>query len=365
MKRKNIYITFTPYHIFLASMIAMEKSQDENILWAVTDFNAEQMIIALNKSKVFSKCIVLPGLYKQKKHRNGLRKKNAKQISRLIENEQEVQYLFLGTDTRIEGQTAAYKAKRIASNVNVIVMEDGGDFYNSEVPPDNKSLWKQLHSKLVFGKWYEDVKTAGLYSKTDELKMIFPQLARKEILHKKRTAIFGHYCFSSIYQEFVQQYWSLFEQEKHDILKADGILMIAYSGYGKQHDQYPIFIKKICESASLANLKLIVKYHPREEDVDYCHLKTLPNVILTAEQIPAEFMYALKSPNLKFIIGDISSALMTAKWLLKDQIEVYSTAAILGVQDRLLDVFQQLGIYVVKDLKEVDFRRSVKHIILE
>lgn len=355
MTAKNIYITFTPYHIFLASMIAMEKPQEKNILWAVADFNAEQMMEALKNSQVFSECVTLPGLYKQSSHRNRLRKNNSKKIGQLLGTEAPVQALFLGTDTRIEAQTAAFKIKKMSPAAQVIVMEDGGDFYNSEEPPLPKSLWKQLHSKWIFGREYEDVTTAGLYSKTDALKMIFPELARPEILHKERTAISAAPCFSPRYHEFVGQYWSLFPEEKKAVLQTDGILMVAYSGYGKKHAAYPRVIREICLQAARENRKLIVKYHPREESFDYCALSSLPNVTLTAEQIPAELIYALKPDQLKCIIGDISSALMTAKWLLEEQIAVYSTAAILGVEDRLLDVFQQLGIRVIQDFSEVEF----------
>ena len=355
MTAKNIYITFTPYHIFLAGMIAMERPQEQNVLWAVADFNAEQMMEALKNSQVFSACLTLPGLYKQSSHRNRLRKNNAQKIGELLKQESSLQALFLGTDTRIETQTAAFKAKKYFPNVNVTVMEDGGDFYHSEAPPPAKSLWKQLHSKLIFGRWQEDVKFAGLYSYTDDVKMIFPEMARPEILHKQRTAISGEYCFSSRYQEFIKKYWSLFPKEKADFLQADGILMVAYSGYGKTHPAYVQVIREICQQAALKNRKLVVKYHPREETFDYCKLSSLPNVTLAAEQIPAELIYALRPEHLKYIIGDISSALMTAKWLLQEQLSVYSTAAVLGVQDRLLDVFAQLGIQVIHDFSEVEF----------
>ncbi len=355
--RKNIFIAFTPYHIFLASMIALTRFENSNILIVIKDFSADKIIRALNSSKIFAEVITLPGLYKQEFQRNTLRKNNAKSIGALINKYNSIDTLFLGTDTRIETQSAAYKVKKIFKNAVVAVLEDGGDFYKSnamEVP--SKGFWRTLHSKLVFGDWYEYVKIGGLYSITEEVYAIFPQLVRDEIRIKKILPIECEVCIQNEYQKFIENYWNIFWGEKEKLQKVDGILMIAYSEYTNHYPRYKELIREICKKAAQKGMRIGIKYHPREEIKDYCNLGAMKNIYFLEEEISAENIYALQTIKLKFIIGDVSSALMTAKWILKDNINVYSVAPILNMADsKFLMVLEQIKIKLVKDIYSIDF----------
>ena len=235
---EKIYITFTPYHVFLASMLALKNKNAKNILIIIGDFDATCIFQSLKSEDIFNDCIMLPGLYRTDKNRNTLRKRNAKWIIQFLSKYQKISQIYLGTDTRNEAQAAAYKVKKLNQSAVIAVLEDGGDFYNScdagYVP---KSYWHQMYSKLSFGRWYEDVKIAGLYTATEEIHMIYPQLARVELRTKKRFAIEGNFGFKSPYQKFLSRYWQGFGEEKQKIARADGLIIIAHSGFTNQFSE--------------------------------------------------------------------------------------------------------------------------------
>lgn len=348
----QIYLAFTPYHVFLASMIALSRPECSHVLLVISDFYALDIVSQLNNSPIFSECIALPGLYRQEKHLTAIRKNNIKLIDGILKRFAHIDTLFLGTDTRIEAQATAYKAKQKYPDMTIAVIEDGGDFYSSPADSSKKSFWRILHKKIIFGKWYEDVKIAGLFSYTDDLHVIFPQLIRPEIRHKKIVPIQGQACFSQAYQDFAYDYWRMFEDDYNKIHDADGLLLIAYSGFGKKYSEYPVLIQNICKEAAKKNMQLAVKYHPREKRNDYCNLASMPHITQLSAQTPAEMIYASHPGNLKFVVGDVSSSLLTAKWLLHDEVRVYSVAKMLGIHDRLFKVFSQINIQLITQLSD-------------
>lgn len=353
--KRNVYIAFTPYHIFLASMIALEYEQDDNQLIIVADFAAEKIAAAVQGSSLFSKCCVLPGLYKLEKHRNARRKENAAAMRRWLALGAAADRIFLGTDTRLESQAAAFHAKKRNGQSRIVVLEDGGDFYSSvDEGYRPKSAWRQWVNKLHFGRWYEDVKIAGLYTASEEIRMIYPSLARHELQDKLRTPIHARYCFTEAYRKFLEIYWRSFAEVKQKIAAVDGILMITYSGYTRNFPDYIPFIQEFCRTSMCAGKKIAVKYHPREEKPDYCRLGG--GVLFLPEEIPAEVLYASSGRDLKWVVGDVSSALMTAKWLLGRQVCVYSIAPVLKMNDAaLVHVFHEIGVRLIEDFAELKF----------
>lgn len=356
--KRNIYIAFTPYHIFLASMIALEYKQDDNRLVLIADFAVERIAAAVRESGLFSKSIVLPGLYKLVKHRNARRKKNAAILQKQILEEISVDRIFMGTDTRIETQAAAYAVKKVNPRAGIVVLEDGGDFYSSvDEGYRPKSAWRQWISKIRFGPWYEDVKIAGLYSASKEIWMMYPLLARSELQCKLRRAIDGAYCFSAAYRTFLDIYWRSFTEVDEKALAVDGVLMVTYSGYTKKFPAYISFVQDFCQAAVQAGMKIAVKYHPREESQDYCRLNEITGVVTLPGEIPAEVLYASIGKRLKWVVGDISSALMTAKWLLGESVNAYSVAPALKMDDpALFRVFEAVGVCLVENYKALQLK---------
>lgn len=357
MGATNLFLAYTPYHVFLSNMIALKRPECTNILVVISDFHALDLVGAINESNLFTRCIQLPGLYMQKSHFTAVKKKNIQTIHDILLNCEEIDNLFMGNDKRPESQATAYELQYKYPNITISTMEDGGNFYNSSMHAAHKNFLQIWLTKKKMGKWYEHIRILGQSSFSQSIYAIYPELIRPEISYKKIQAIESNTCFEENFQKFLCAYWKRYPNQFQKIVSINGIIVIAYSGFSEKYKGYASLIRKICIAASKENFKIAVKYHPREERHDYCNVSTLPNIMVIPEEIPTELIYASAPKDLKIVVGDISSALMTAKWILGERIAVYSVAKALNYKDRLLDVFQKIGIQLIdeENIHEIEF----------
>ena len=353
--KENVFIAFTSYHVFLASMIALKREKQNNILIIINDFDSSRIVEAFKISDIFSEIAILPGMYKQEGSRNSLRKKNANILCAKIKK-CDVGTLFLGTDRRLESQAAAYYAKKSDTNTVVAVLDDGSDFYKSHLEgSDNKNFFKRMHSKFVIGKWYEYIRIAGLYEKTDEIHVLLPEFVNEKIKIKNVIEIDCKFFLDLKFKSFIDHYWNILSAEREKIKNIECIIIIIHSEYASKYEGYKEVINSICNMFREKGKKIGVKYHPREENEDYCELKKLDNIFLLDSEIPAEFIFSYSDNNLKFVIGDVSSALMSAKCMLQEKIKVYSNAPILKMGDeKLLQTFSIIGINLIENISEIE-----------
>lgn len=347
MSATNLFIVYTPYHVFLACMLALANKNQNNHLVIIADFDADDLTAALSENAIFAGILRLPGLFRQKQSFSAIKKQNIAQLDQFIQQFDQISTLFLANDKRLESQAVAYKLRRKIPDISIAILEDGGHFYNSNIHQVPKNAVQIFFNRLKLGPWYENVVILGQASFSREIYAIFPEWIRPELIHKPIKKIESAGCFDPEFQSFLAGYWRNFPEEFQKIAEISGIITVAYSGFSKHYREYAALIKDICVSACQKGSTIAVKYHPREERLDYCDIASLPNVVILPEQIPTELIYALAPANLHYIIGDISSALMTAKWILGEQIAVYSVAKALGYNDRLLDVFRQIDIQLV------------------
>jgi len=76
-------------------------------------------------------------------------------------------------------------------------------------------------------------------------------------------------------------------------------------------------------------------------------------IIVLPQSLPIELVYIFTSKQIRFIVGDISTSLLTAKWLL-DNATVVSIAPLIGQTDpQLFRTFHELDIKILNNVKEV------------
>ena len=88
-----------------------------------------------------------------------------------------------------------------------------------------------------------------------------------------------------------------------------------------------------------------VKYHPRDTQKPLMD-SNKDGVVEIPQDIPAEIIY-LKSADISTVIGVMSTALLTARWL-NGEIEVKSLAHTFNYEDkRIVEVFDEIGIKII------------------
>jgi hypothetical protein len=357
---KNVFFAFTPYHILLSCSIALDNSQtSENFLFIISDFSDAEVLGKILKNwqdSPFKKIIFLPGIYKKNifKKRFIIRK-NIKTLENLLQDSV-LDKVYVPNDARSETQIILRYAKKNNKNALGIYIEDGIGAYTSG-HLKKKNYLKLLLSKIFYGIWYKDITTLGTSQWIDQVMAIFPQFIRPELKTKKITPIkkdkFLKVLKEKVFFEYITSLIDIYKLKEVDIL-----IIAAHSDLGKQSFRYEKALKEILNSIKTTKLKVAIKYHPREFREDFLSIANEKETIILPKSVPVELFYNFM-PELKFIIGDISTPLLTGRWLLEKP-EVISIARLLNFSDRyLFSVFKELNIKLVNNVEEI------KNIILK
>lgn len=349
----NIFIAHTPYHIVLAYGIARKNKSKDNILLIVFDFlKADDMAEILKSSPgiPFKEIEFLPGAYGY----GGMRKrinirKNIKTIRKIV-NSGAVGSVYIFNDSRAENQALLHYAQKKNGSVKGVYVEDGVASYSSYVYP-SRSVFKMLIGKMLYGWFWSDVRILGASSGIGRIMATFPVFVRNDIGEREIMALQKEDFLSLKNEVFFKKYAVAFESHLSEINKADALIIIEHSGIIQLYSpEYEKITREVVGRLLSLKLKLAVKYHPREESSDFLLLADKEGISILPRSFPLELFYIMGwLDNTKIIIGDVSTSLLTARWLL-DGAKVVSTAPIIGYRDSaLLDVFRKSGITVAED----------------
>jgi hypothetical protein len=92
-----------------------------------------------------------------------------------------------------------------------------------------------------------------------------------------------------------------------------------------------------------------VKYHPREWTDDYLQVRTLPGVVLLPRGLAMEYVYLLSDDRLKWVIGDNSTAMMTARWLSPGAQVVAFIGSLIDPNEALVNCLAKLGVSIASN----------------
>jgi hypothetical protein len=355
---KNIFIAFTPYHVLLSYAIALnEANSGENHLFLISDFSYVEPLI--HSLKGWSRCPFaqiecLPGVYSQEsmsRRRFTVRENIAPIMQSVRENGVRRVYVF--HDGRAEAQTALHFAKKGNKGTVGVYVEDGAGAYSS-YGSTKRSLHKLLLGKLFYGSWWEDVSVLGTSRWIDEVKAIFPQLVRPDLRMKHVTSISRHALLELRNQDWPYEYLKTLGVRIAELNDLDAILIVAHSEFASQIPGYKQVIKDVLTAAKDQGLRVAIKYHPREPLGDFLSVGNADGVVILPQSLSIELVYILTPKQVRFVVGDISTSLLTAKWLL-DNATVISIAPLLGQSDSqpLIKVFRELDIKIVTNFRAI------------
>jgi len=350
---RNVFVAFTPYHILLSCGIVLDQtSSAENILIAILEgVNAELLLQVLRESdrEIFANMYSLPGaLHKHSIfYRRAISRENARTaMSTMRDFIADKAYVF--NDARAESQAILHYTKEHNSSAKAIYVEDGAAVYSSETRKARGRMMKLL-GKLYYGPWWEKVTYLGGSHWIDEIHVAFPELVRPELRSKKVTRLPCRILLNARMKELAEEMCKAVAIQDIELRNLDAILIIAHSEFAKQVDGYREVIEHILASVVRQGLHVAVKYHPREPAGDYLSLSDKGKVLVLPQSIPVEILYIQALHNLKLVIGDISTSLYTAKWLLKEALVISIAPLLKYGNPHLLDIFCKLGVVLVEE----------------
>ena len=357
-KSSNIFITFTPYHIILAYGLARASyAKSSNQLIIIADFENADKIYSILKNmdqSPFQKIHFRLGRYGTKEFgttRITRMTKNIKVIKKIYDHTQLPIYAYIFNDANAEGQYLAYLNKK-HGGINVYVEDGFGAYSNSKLKKLSPPL--EFASKILYGKWYENIIVLGTSEHIDRSLLHSPQFARKELrkrpIYRIDTEIIG------LAQSLCEHIVRFNEIDLANIPPT--IVILPHSSFIDSFNSptiintYRSLIEKIIDKGE----RLAIKYHPREEKRDYIGICG-PQLFEIPRSIPIEalFIGLIEKPP-KTIIGDISTSLLTAKKLFDNRTNVIS---IIKTQkgfnsNDVSNIFNMHNIELPKKLSEID-----------
>lgn len=336
----KLFMIRTPYHLILSSMISGWDQSDVIILGNnyidIEGFVAQSSPYLSKPSTILRETgnIFDP---KQNLLREILKtKNNIKTYKKMISSKQYTE-IFIFNDISIEEQIVCLFAKKYG--IEVTLIEDGSAAYFDSL--FNKQIKiKSLFISLLFGKNVKYRVNWGTNEYVDRILLLHPELASKRLNIKKI------YKLNPILKE-------LKICEKDNI----GVLIMVGNSYFLDEHQKNIFYNlynSIIDSLSQCGIHLFIKYHPHEKKGDYLKVSSLKNCTLIDKSIPCELII-MKSHNIKILISDFSSIMLTANSFSHHNILLISIIKMipnLGYEN-MKEVFQYLGVNMPTSLNDL------------
>jgi hypothetical protein len=367
-KASALYVTFTPYHVFLATLLAGGRPRQlRQDLIVVADFTDAQFLIKALRTwdeNSFTDIRLLPGAY-------GLRRKGMRQlayaaniprirrsVSKLVVDE-----IYVFNDARPEAQAALHYGRTKNPNVIVTFVEDGLTAYGSHGRAPG-SVFARLGAMALFGRFWEDVTVLGTSRWVNSVRATFPSFVRPELKRYPIRPVVDPSGLPGRLAQHVMRCLGATCFRSEDLGKLEVVVAITQSSVARAVPDYAQAVTQCISDIADAGLRVAVKYHPREPLGDYLNLGQDRRIMQLPKMLPIELIYALAGERLRVVIGDLSNALLTARWLCP-RASVLTLAQAFGYVDPpLMETFSKLGIRCLgeaKDLQEAVRREVPSH----
>lgn len=251
--------------------------------------------------------------------------------------------IFAGNDRRVEFQFAMHTAKKLNPNVKGAYIDDGavsylghkssGNFAHKYIDP-----WLK---KLAYGSWYKSALTTGCTAWVDTAYLAFPKLAHPLLKEKQLTAISPE-NFSE--PQFLALNNALLSNSKTlDDINFSKIKVVLTLPHEASYINAPEKLTSLKASllVKFQESEIAIKAHPRSENFALL-TKIFPQSTNLPATIGMEMLLPLLANNIA-IVGEVSSTLLSAKWL-KPNADVRIYQGDKKPDEKLVFLLTELGI---------------------
>lgn len=343
MKPTQFYFASTPLNILLACSIAKANqvpNRQAVLLLIDQTLNETQNLYyqAILKwpDSPFTQVFILSFKQKSLLNKIAYRKQVLQQINTLILQYQPCQ-LFTGNDRRIEFQYAHSLMLKKKPQAFSTYYEDGLFSYLPRKAKWIENWISRPVNRLVYGNWRELPESAGFSSKINQVYAAFPDLICSKLKQKKVVKLPNNFA-SKPMQALACQLLNL-NQHMSQAIELQDCAMVLILPHESNYQNIDRYKQKIMALLPAKHKPVLIKYHPRNTTTDALNLAQLPQITLLNPLIPFEF-YLPYFKQTK-IVGDLSAALLTSKWL-RPELEVACITP--AKDDRRSQLYKQLGI---------------------
>jgi hypothetical protein len=355
-----LYLVSTPLNLFIASAIAMEKRKHQNanqirIELGFIDQPGDGANVYVETVKAwqdspFDAIHVLPartsGPLKKFSHR-----KQAFSMLREIIDELRPGMIAVGNDRRVEFQFAMHYAECSGYAPRGVYLDDGTYTYVGRKTKVVRDAWLDNGlKKLVYGRWWQQPPTVGASGWIDDAYVAFPELVFEPLKQKSLHKINASWFESQPIQSLSQLLMAKFEVDKSQLEKLDVVITLPHGSLITDESTYADTMRQVVEGLSQRSKRIGIKYHPSQKRKDPLGLAVYSGVML----LPSVLAFEVLLPALgeAVIVGDVSTALLSSKWL-RPALRVIAIASG-SYQQQFLELFRQLEIELIDNVSALN-----------
>lgn len=215
-----------------------------------------------------------------------------------------------------------YDLRQHSPETRRVMIEDGGLFYNTQplygdIAEETYSRLKLLAARVLYGRAWGAIKANGLREVIDEIHLIAPELVRGEWVSHKLVKLSPDPVRRLADTDLPGIYLRTAGSSVEKLADIEFLIILSKSD-GIENDLrgYVGRVNELLRTARKRGLRIAVKYHPKEEESDYMALAEKSWVTEIPRQLPIELLFIINTRNLKFVLGDASTGILSASWLL-------------------------------------------------
>ena len=324
----TLYWISTPRHFLMASGMAVgENDVSDSDLLLTSDFDyvdgIETVLNLWSDSPFSSTDIVRPNRRSQSVLVNRIQNivTNAR-FRRMAHRAKYSEIRSFTGGTNPAAHAFLHEIKRHSPTTKRILVEDGGIYYNNQPIGDSGSgesypKGRLMAGRLLYGRAWAAVKMNGISEVVDEIHMMNPELVRKDWASITPVKLSSDHLLCLSDTDLPEIYLSLFDCDFQEFATIEVAMILSRSdGLLGDPESYVKTINSLLEVVRKRGFKVALKYHPKEPIPDYLGLRDRTDIVEIPRDLPMELLFLVSSDRLKLVLGDTSTALLSAPWIL-------------------------------------------------
>ncbi len=244
------------------------------------------------------------------------RKNNFRRLKQYI-NFIQPDVVAVGSDRRIEFQYVMQLIKSSGRSVEGWYLDDGLYSYMGRAYHPIKDGINSLVKKITYGFWWDEPKTVGASKWINKTWLFKPKNAVELLQQKHSIQLDTEWFKSADIKNLSCCILSAFSLNGSLLATVDYVLIITHPNNQKKLLNYRQKMLSLVQRLRSKNMKIAIKYHPRQEGIDDLGLLIDDDVHLIPSGVAFEFVLPLLKSN-AFVVGEMSSTLVFIEMLRND-----------------------------------------------